>query len=49
MMYAAYHQALKADRQDAGLNQAELAARIESKQQTVSGWEAGLSMPSKNY
>lgn len=44
-----YAKALKADREDANLNQDELARRIGSKQQTVSGWEAGKSVPGPAY
>ncbi len=44
-----YAKALKADREDAKLNQDELARRIGSKQQTVSGWEAGKSVPGPSY
>jgi transcriptional regulator with XRE-family HTH domain len=44
-----YAKALKADREDANLNQDELARRIGSKQQTVSGWEAGKSVPGPHY
>jgi transcriptional regulator with XRE-family HTH domain len=44
-----YAKALKADREDAYLNQEELAKRIGSKQQTVSGWESGKSVPGPAY
>ena len=44
-----YAKALKADREDANMNQDELARRIGSKQQTVSGWEAGKSVPGPAY
>lgn len=44
-----YAKALKADREDANLNQDELARRIGSKQQTVSGWESGKSVPGPAY
>lgn len=44
-----YAKALKADREDANLKQSELAKRIGSKQQTVSGWERGESVPGPTY
>lgn len=44
-----YAKALKADREDANLKQAELANRLGSKQQTVSGWERGESVPGPTY
>jgi transcriptional regulator with XRE-family HTH domain len=44
-----YAKALKADREDANLNQEELARRLGSKQQTVSGWESGKSVPGPTY
>jgi transcriptional regulator with XRE-family HTH domain len=44
-----YAKALKADREDANLKQNELALRLGSKQQTVSGWERGESVPGPTY